>query len=277
MSAIVDFSNYVPTEFKKSRDYQLFLVIINIILGNIKADTDDLTHLFSVDRCPDSILPLLGDYKGWEWDPNDEVENERKIIGAIPELLHNRGSNIGINNAINLASSLIDSDHFIQFYWSYDREKNVITVYLYNDIHLPKIHDLIEVVRPFGAKVVYEIASIVKNNNAVEFRDFAYPSIRDIDPLLDYLVAPNNNPDISIVWDPTKELYEDFVNRVKGKPKAPDWGHDGKEDPVDKSPRPRYGTRSTKVGIPFVKENPGDEDISNNYGDGSTQGEQGKE
>ena len=273
MSAIIDFNDYTPTEFKKSRDYQLFLLIMNIIFSNVKADTEDLSHLYNVNRCPDSILPLLGDFKGWEWDDKDTVENERKIIGAIPELLHNRGSNIGINNAVNVASSLIDSEYFIQFYWSYDRENNVITVYLYDDIHLPKIHDLIEVVRPFGTKVIYEIASIIKNNNAIEFRSFAYPSIRDIDPLLDYLVAPNNNPDISIVWDPTKELYEDFVNRVKGKPKAPDWGHDGKEDPIDKSPRPRYGTRSTRVGIPFVKKNPGDEDISDNYGDGSIQEE----
>lgn len=264
MSAITDFNDYVPTEFKKSRDYQLFLILINIILGNIKADTEDLTHLFNVSRCPDSSLPFLGDYKGWEWDDKDPVENERKIIGAIPELLHNRGSNIGINNAISVASSLIGSDHFIQFYWSYDREENVITVYLYNGIHLPKIHDLIEVVRPFGTKVVYEIASIVKNNNAIEFRSFAYPSIRDIDPLLDYLVSPNNNPDISIVWDPTEELYEDFVNRVKGKPKASDQGSDGIQDQIDRNPRPRYGTRSTRVGIPFVKKNPGEDDINEN-------------
>lgn len=256
MINIVDFSKYVPTEFKKSRDYQLFLVLINIVLGNVKSDTDDVAHLFNINTCPDSILPLLADFKGWEFDEKDPIENERKIIGAISELLHNRGSIVGINNAVNVASSLIKSEYFIQFYWNYDRDENKITVYLYEDIHLPKIRDLIEIVRPFGSKVVYEIASIVKSNNTVEFRSFAYPSIRDIDPLLDYMVAPSNNPDISIVWDPTEELYEDFVNRIKGKPKSDDIGSDGIEDSISREPRPLYGTRSTRVGTPFVKHNP---------------------
>lgn len=154
----------VPEYYEKSRDFQVFLKLLDLIINACKADIDYFTSLLSADQCKASMLTLLANYVGYDYDYAQRVSVNRAIIKNWPTLIRNRGNETGIRMAVALSinqSDDLDSVNVFQLFNvdfvnsvdKYARPHTQINIYLFHDGYIDKLYDLIEAVRPVGTDI----------------------------------------------------------------------------------------------------------------------------
>lgn len=183
---MIETKKFVPKILADSRDYRVFLKLLDMIIVSIKNSTDDFVNLLNPDKCNHWMLPLLSSYVGYDYDHNVTFDANRIIIKEYPSLIRNRGSETGIKLAVSVA---INSSGFYEdtnllslFSIHYDYKENKITIYMYINNFINKIKDLIEVVRPAGVRweivsalpiVSYDTISI---SDTVDLTSYSYVS-----------------------------------------------------------------------------------------------------
>lgn len=95
----------VPEVYKRSSDFRFFLKWIELCFEQLQFDTENLVDLLDPERCPASLLWMLGDTKGYKYDDRVSVAFNRLVILYFMSLIRNRGSKTGVTLAaeINLA------------------------------------------------------------------------------------------------------------------------------------------------------------------------------
>lgn len=95
----------VPEVYKQSADFRFFLKWVDECFSQIKYDTENIVDLLDPERCPASLLWMLGDTKGYKYDDRVSVAFNRLVILYFMSLIRNRGSKTGVTLAaeINLA------------------------------------------------------------------------------------------------------------------------------------------------------------------------------
>lgn len=186
---MIESRNFVPDYYAQSRDYQVFLKIVDIVINSAKADIDYFTSLISPELCKARMLPLLANYVGYNYDFEEKVKTNRAIIKNWPTLKHHRGSLIGISMAVALAFNQLDDleedEKFQLFNIDFDTVKDKhgritrkIKVYVYFPAYLSKLYDLIEAVRPAGTVVEITPAASISSSETIvltdEFRLLGY-------------------------------------------------------------------------------------------------------
>lgn len=173
---MIDSKKYVPEHYSKSRDFQVFLKLLDLIINASKSDIDYMITCLSPEACKARILPLLSNYVGYNYDYEERVNLNRIITKNWANLKRDRGSLPGLKQAVSLAFQGIDEiedlDVFqlfnIDFITEVDqwgREYDKFRIYLYYPAFLSKLHDLVEAVRPAGTAVEIVNAQFI---NAVE-------------------------------------------------------------------------------------------------------------
>lgn len=152
---ILSTRSMVPKVYGDSRDYQVFLKLLEMVLYASKADAIEFPSIINPDKCPDDLLPLLADYVGYLYDSNESVNANRSIIKYYPYLIRTRGSLTGLKLASALSSRVAeqsnsDIDPLSQFNVFTDEDTGFIYVCVYDPAALTKVYDLLEVVRPAG-------------------------------------------------------------------------------------------------------------------------------
>ena len=161
---MIESRKYVPNYYEKSRDFQVFLKLLDLIVNACKGDIDYFTSLISPKHCKARMLPLLSSYVGYEYDYEEKVAMNRVITENWADLKRNRGSLTGARMAVALAMSqlpdLDSADVFKLFNVTYDDSEDEkgqkydrFNVYLYHTAYLSKLYDLIEAIRPAGTLV----------------------------------------------------------------------------------------------------------------------------
>lgn len=186
---MIESRKLVPEYYAKSRDFQLFLKIVDLVVNAAKADIDFFTSLISPEQCKARMLPLLGHYVGSGYDFKEKVNMNRIIIKNWPTLKHYRGSFTGISMAVALSFNQIEDvdDAEILRLFNVDLEKSTdrhgritrkIKVYVYFHAYLSKLYDLIEAVRPAGTIVEITPAVSIDSSETIvltdEFRMLGY-------------------------------------------------------------------------------------------------------
>lgn len=158
---MIHVNKLVPEIYKDSRDFRVFLKLIDIIVNPIKYDIDNWTTLYDPLLCPDNFLPLLADLIGYRYDNNLSVLENRIIMHEFNSMIKNKGSEIGLKIAATLSmNAQLASDpsskeyihavnqlQFLEIWYDYDSA--VISIYYPHDLN--KIRDLFKYVRPVGS------------------------------------------------------------------------------------------------------------------------------
>lgn len=164
----------VPKTYAKSRDYKAILKLLDLLICSFKSDCDNLSKIFNPMLCPIGLLPSLGSYVGYKYDIKESQYANRLIIKYYQSLIRNRGSLTGIKLAVALAINAYgeyDIDNISLFDIYYDRDKNIIYVYVYGNNYINKIYDLIEVVRPAGTKCEVIVADSIGISEQIDIYD----------------------------------------------------------------------------------------------------------
>lgn len=205
----------VPYAYSKSREYQVFCKLLDLVINASKSEVDNFVNLINPDKCPDHMLPLLASYVGYNYDYNERYSANRIIIKHYNNLIRNRGNQIGIGLAIALAitatGAFDDIDLVSLFRIQYDRETNTINIYLYYNKYLSKVKDLIEVVRPAGTRIRIVPAESISTIDQIAISDYiTHENMEDYYGSNRYKVTENTRVGFSeVAGDPESEGVEE--------------------------------------------------------------------
>lgn len=158
---MVHIEKLVPEIYRDSRDFKVFLKLLDIVINSQKYDIDNWTTLYDPLLCIDKFLPLLSDIIGYRYDNTLSVTENRIIMNEFNSMIKNKGSEIGLKIATALSmNAQLASDpeskeyihavnqlQFLELY--YDYETGIISICYPSD--LKKIRDLFKYVRPVGS------------------------------------------------------------------------------------------------------------------------------
>ena len=177
---IIKSKKYIPWVLRRSRDMQALCKIIDLLINSSKTTSDNFINYLDFDNCPDNLLPFLASYVGYDYDYKESIKSNKTIIKNYPNLIHNRGSEVGIALAVALSVNTLEDkeqvDSLNLFNIDYQPKNNKIVVYIYVPNNTAKTRELLEVVRPAGTKLEIVPASLISTLDGVEIADFVHPT-----------------------------------------------------------------------------------------------------
>lgn len=162
---LLDLNSLVPDVYKTSRDFKVFLRLLEYVASSAKYDIDNWLNLYNPLKCPVKFLGYLADLIGYKYNTSLSVAENRIIMSKFVEMIKNKGSDIGIRMAAALSlNAQLASDPSSAEYQEavnllqqletyYDKDTGVITIYYPKD--LDKVRDLLYYVRPVGSFIEY--------------------------------------------------------------------------------------------------------------------------
>ena len=175
-TGIIESKNLVPWVLRQSRDYQAFCKIVDLLINNLKTRTDYWVDMIDFDNCPDEYLKFLASYVGYTYDNTESYDTNRLIIKNYPNLIHNRGSYIGMSLAtalsVNALGDIDKVEALSMFKIQFVEDDNTIKIFIFFPSNLSKIRDLLETVRPAGIGVELVPADIIQTIDGIEIQDF---------------------------------------------------------------------------------------------------------
>lgn len=168
----------VPQSYQDSRDYQVLLKLLDLVIVASKSDSDNFINLINPDKCPDKMLPYLASYVGYNYDYNETYDSNRVIIKYFNQLIRNRGNRVGILLACTLAINAIGEKHDVEllssFRVEYEEKTNTINIFVYYKNYLRKMRELLEVVRPIGTRIRLIPADAINTIDKINIHDYVH-------------------------------------------------------------------------------------------------------
>ena len=177
-TSIIESKKYLPWVVRQSRDMQAMCKIFDLLLNAFKTNSDYWVSLIDFDQCPDNLLPLLASYVGYKYDYSESYATNRLIIKHYPEMIRNRGSQIGLALAtalsVNALGQIDKVEALAMFHIDYQVKDKKIKIYIYFPSNLSKIRDLIEVVRPAGCGLELVPADIIQTIDGIKIHSYEH-------------------------------------------------------------------------------------------------------
>lgn len=96
-------SEHVPDVYvKESRDFQLLCNVADVLFGSLKFSIDSIRQIIDTPNCDELLLPLLQTKLGFFTDKTYSAKDTRLILSAFKYLVRNKGSILGIIQAVYL-------------------------------------------------------------------------------------------------------------------------------------------------------------------------------
>ena len=111
MSKIFRLQNNVPDIYvKESRDFQTLCNVFDIMNSGIKHDIDSMPSILDTNLCRDSMIPLLQSKLGFFTKRTLTTKEIRHVLCAFKRLVKDKGSRIGIKEAIEIYLKLLNTN-----------------------------------------------------------------------------------------------------------------------------------------------------------------------
>lgn len=177
-TSIIESKNYIPWVVRQSRDIQSLCKILDLLINSFKTNSDYWINLIDFDSCPDQLLPLLASYVGYKYDYTESYDTNRLIIKHYPDMIRNRGSEIGMALAtalsVNALGEIDKVEALNMFHINYEKTEKKVKIYIYFPSNLSKIRDLIEVVRPAGCGLELIPADVIQTIDGIQIHSYEY-------------------------------------------------------------------------------------------------------
>ena len=173
---IIESKKYIPWVLRQSRDIQVYCKLIDLLINDFKTRADNWISLIDFETCPDNLLPLLASYVGWKYDYEESYDANRLIIKNYPNMMRNRGNEIGISLAtalsVNTLGNIDKVETLSMFRISYNKTDKRIDIYVFFPANLSKMRDMIELVRPAGCGLQVIPAELVQTTDGIRIHSY---------------------------------------------------------------------------------------------------------
>ena len=181
--SIIKSKDYVPYFYRNSRDYQVFLNLVDLIVNVIKINIDTIPDNLDPTKCNYLLLELLASFVGYDYDYKETYEANRLIITNYINMIRNRGNMVGIKTSAALSFNAQDDEDRVEdlkmFDVQYVQSEHKIAIYVYVPSYLQKIRDLLERTRPAGIPMEMIPAINVHTSDGIAFTDYINPELQD--------------------------------------------------------------------------------------------------
>ena len=110
MAKIFRLEQNVPDIYiKESRDFQMLCNLFDIMHSSTKFDIDTMTNILDPTLCNESVLPFLQSKLGFFTKRDFTTQELRHVLSSFKRLVKDKGSRIGIREAIEIYLKLICS------------------------------------------------------------------------------------------------------------------------------------------------------------------------
>lgn len=203
-------SEHTPDVYsRKSRDFQLFCAIFDVLFGALKYDINSIRDITDTSQCNERLLPYLQTKLGFYTNLKISGEDLRLILQAFPTIVHNKGSRIGIQQAIQVYLKLqgldADSEVKITNYIPNDDENSYVV-----DIGITSkltdtsvLTEILKYVLPAGYKLKYSFLLNDETKDNIEYKDSV--TIVSAQQVLSSGLRPSNT---------ATETYDELIGRV---------------------------------------------------------------
>lgn len=193
MESLVFTEKLVPEVYLESRDYKVFLRLLDMLYSDIKYDIDNWIKLYDPYETPIAFLPFLADFVGYDYSRKISITESRIIIDNFVQMLKNRGSKLSIQQMISVIvnarcatdpnneeyKSAVQQLSHLEIYFDYNN--GIIQIYFPRKI--PYIRELIEYVRPIGCYVqIFEAEFPEPESDMAISTDFSYTKHKNYIP-----------------------------------------------------------------------------------------------
>lgn len=149
----------------KSRDFQLLCNVFDVLNGGVKHDIDTIPQILDTQLCNDKLLPLLQTKLGFFSNRSFTSTELRIILSAFKQMVRDKGSILGIREAIEIYLKIIDAKtHYKINFVNKEKDNDlilnsyIITVSLEGQLsQLSTLSELLKYVLPAGYKIKYEL------------------------------------------------------------------------------------------------------------------------
>lgn len=183
--SIIKSKDYVPYFYRNSRDYQVFLNLIDLIVNVLKINIDTIPDNLDPTKCNYLLLELLASFVGYDYDHKETYDANRLIITNYINMIRNRGNMVGIKTSAALSFNAQDDEDRVEdlkmFDVQYVQSEHKIAIYVYVPSYLQKIRDLLEKTRPAGIPMEMIPAVNVHTSDGIAFTDYINPELQDYD------------------------------------------------------------------------------------------------
>lgn len=174
-------SEHVPDVYvKESRDFQLLCNVADVLFGSLKFNIDAIRYVVDTPNCDELLLPLLQTKLGFFTDKTYSAKDTRLILSAFKFLIRNKGSILGIIQAVYLFLRSEGVTATCQVAIGDSEDKHVIHIKidkLFSNFDM--LTDILRYIIPTGYFIKFEyfpdndIRTTLRNNNSVIY---AYPT-----------------------------------------------------------------------------------------------------
>jgi len=186
--------------YKKSRDFQFIGRLFDVVLNNVKLNSDLIYNCPISDNSDEKLLDLMALTLGFKSKHNYNIDQLKALCSAFVEVIRYKGTKYAIKTACNalLHAEGIDEEVEVTF----DETNYLVTIYLpatLNDINL--LRDLLDYVLPAGIS-----SRIIRENNIKTTASITmgltttvtkiwYPENATVDDYRDYTMSIIPQPD----------------------------------------------------------------------------------
>lgn len=197
-----------PAILSKSRDYNSIELLLYTVFNYFYELSEESKNIHNPKRCDVDLLPLLADYYRYQYTDVKDINLERQIISAVPELHHNKATTIGIDNA--LALSKVDKSSNISIPWFYDSDTNTVSVVIFKGLKTYKLLDLLKLVLPLGTKVLLKSGQLIQSSEEIKLHSWTEVNYGPLKPNKQWYVTPNNT--WLTTWNPDEKSYHTYID-----------------------------------------------------------------
>lgn len=208
--AVFRTSEHTPDVYsRKSRDFQLFCAILDMLFGALKYNINSIRDITDTSQCNERLLPYLQTKLGFYTNLKISGEDLRLILRAFPTIVHNKGSRIGIEQAIQVFLKLqgldANSEVKITNYIENDAENSyVVNISITSKLtDTSVLTEILKYVLPAGYKLKYSFLIGGDTTNNIHYKDSV--TIVNTQQVLSSGLRPAND---------ATENYDKLISRV---------------------------------------------------------------
>lgn len=187
MAKVIRMRDYTPYYLTTSRDYQVFLNLLDLLINSIKTDIDSTPDNYDPYKCNELLLELLASYVGYDYDHSMSFDANRLVIDNYVTMIRNRGNALGIKMATALCfngeEDLDRVEDLNLFSVDYIHEDNLVAIYVYYPKYMKQIRNMVERVRPIGVRLEIIPAYEIRAVETLEVHDYERNDLQPYDDI----------------------------------------------------------------------------------------------
>lgn len=167
----------IPSVYSSgSRDFQLLCSLYDLTINAAKYDIDDIKNIADTELCRDILLNYLRSKLGYTSNLELDSEALRYILRGFPYVIKNKGTILGIKQAINIYFKILQVNGNSEVIINNNTGDNKFTVNIKLEIdplNLDEsiLQDLLQFVIPTGYQVIISYVSIEQLRDAYMISD----------------------------------------------------------------------------------------------------------